>query len=286
MSNPYSYPTMPGPSTVSPVLKWPGGKRQLLRQIYPLLPKHFSFYCEPFLGGGALFFALKPSFAIVNDINKDLIEMYGVIRNDVDLLIESLNKHKNTKEYFYKIRNLDRDPILYHSLSPVERASRLIFLNKTCFNGLYRVNSSGQFNSPYGYYEHPNITNEDVLHAVSLYLNRNKISFRCEDFSKILACLPFDSFVYLDPPYDPISKTSDFTSYTKHGFTRMDQIRLKECCDNLSDQGGKFMLSNSATPFMLNLYSNYHIHILSANRSINSDAKRRGQVSEILVTNY
>ena len=286
MSNPYSYPTMPGPSTVSPVLKWPGGKRQLLRQIYPLLPNHFTFYCEPFLGGGALFFALKPSFAIVNDINKDLIEMYSVIRNEVDSLIESLSKHQNTKEYFYKIRSLDRDPIFYHSLSPIERASRLIFLNKTCFNGLYRVNSSGYFNSPYGYYEHPNIINERVLREVSSYLNNSRISLRCEDFSKILTRLPSDSFVYLDPPYDPSSKTADFTSYTKHGFTRMEQIRLKVCCDNLSDQGIKFMLSNSATPFMLDLYSKYRIHTVAANRSINSDAKKRGRISEILVTNY
>ena len=168
---------MPKNKLVAPVVKWVGGKRQLLDEITPLLPKRINAYCEPFLGGGAVLFSIQPSKAVVNDLNADLITVYEVIRDDAEDLIESLKKHKNTSEYFYEMRDVDRDKASYQALSKVEKASRLIYLNKTCFNGLFRVNSSGEFNSPFGHYKNPNIVKEPVLRAVSKYLNANNITF-------------------------------------------------------------------------------------------------------------
>lgn len=271
---------------VVPVVKWVGGKRQLLSEITPLLPKHFSTYCEPFLGGGAVLFSVQPSKAIVNDLNTDLITVYEVIRDDADALIESLKKHENTAEYFYAIRDMDRDKANYQTLSKIEKASRLIYLNKTCFNGLFRVNSSGEFNSPFGHYKNPNIVNEPVLKAVSRFFNTSHISFYNEDFAITLGRLRKGSFVYLDPPYDPISDTANFTGYNKGGFDRKEQIRLKQCCDALSARGIKFLLSNSATDFIKELYQDYHITIVKAKRAINADARKRGAIEEVLIRNY
>ena len=235
---------------VIPVVKWVGGKRQLLDEITPLLPRRITSYCEPFLGGGAVLFSIQPSKAIINDINEDLMLVYEVIRDDVEGLIKSLEQYENTSEYFYKIRDIDRDKEFYHSMSKVERASRLIYLNKTCFNGLFRVNSSGEFNSPFGYYKNPNIVNAPVLRAVNKYFNANKIQIYNEDFEETLKRVNKGGFVYLDPPYDPVSDTANFTGYNKGGFNRKEQERLKECCDELTRRGVKFMLSNSATAFI------------------------------------
>ena len=271
---------------VAPVVKWVGGKRQLLNEIIPLLPKQIPSYCEPFLGGGAVLFAVQPTKAIVNDLNKDLITVYEVIRDDADALIESLKRHENTSEYFYAIRDLDRDRDTYSSLSNVEKASRLIYLNKTCFNGLFRVNSSGEFNSPFGRYKNPNIVNEPVIRAVSEYLNSGSITFYSEDFAETLKRVEKGGFAYLDPPYDPVSSTASFTGYSKGGFDRDEQIRLKHCCDELTRRGVKFMLSNSATDFIKELYRDYNVAIVRAKRAINSDASKRGAIEEVLVTNY
>ena len=205
---------------VIPFVKWVGGKRQLLDEIIPLLPKHFTTYCEPFLGGGAVLFSIQPSKAIVSDLNIDLITAYEVIRDDVEALIESLKKHENTTEYFYAVQDMDRDKTSYQALSRIEKASRLIYLNKTCFNGLFRVNSSGEFNSPFGHYKNPNIVNEPVLRAVSKYFNASSITFYSEDFSETLSRIGKGGFVYLDPPYNPISDTASFTGYNKAGFNR------------------------------------------------------------------
>jgi len=273
-------------SLVSPVVKWVGGKRQLLDVIIPLLPKQISFYCEPFLGGGAVLFFLQPEKAIVNDLNTDLIAVYEVIRDDVEELIALLKEHKNTAEYFYTIRNLDRDKNIYQSLSKLEKASRFIYLNKTCFNGLFRVNLSGEFNTPFGRYKNPNITNESVLRAVSEYFNMSNIMFYNEDFAKTLDRVKENGFVYLDPPYDPISGTANFTNYNKDGFTREEQIRLKHCCDILDKRNVKFMLSNSATDFIKDLYKDYYITIVKAKRAINSNANKRGEIEEVIITNY
>ncbi len=271
---------------IKPVVKWVGGKRQLLEVITPLLPKQITSYCEPFVGGGAVLFSIQPNSAIVNDLNGNLIAVYEVIRDDVESLILSLEKHENTAEYFYSIRDLDRDKKTYLSMPKVEKASRLLYLNKTCFNGLFRVNSSGEFNSPFGHYKKPNIVNALVLRAVSHYFNTNKIVFCNEDFAVTLQRLPKGSFVYLDPPYDPVSNTANFTGYNKSGFDRNEQMRLKKCCDDLTIRGIKFMLSNSATDFIKELYKDYNITTVQAKRAINSNASKRGAIKEVLIRNY
>ena len=271
---------------VAPVVKWVGGKRQLLDQIIPLLPKRFTSYCEPFLGGGAVLFFLQPNTAAVNDLNGDLILLYEVIREDVDALIASLRTHENTQEHFYAVRDLDRDREAYDALSRVEKASRLLYMNKTCYNGLFRVNNSGEFNSPYGHYKRPNIVNEPVLRAVSRYLNTNEIELYNEDFALTLERVPKGGFVYLDPPYDPVSDTASFTGYNRGGFDRDEQVRLKECCDRLTQRDVKFLLSNSATPFIRELYADYKITLVRARRAINSDGNKRGAIQEVLIRNY
>ena len=271
---------------VAPILKWVGGKRQLLETFKPLFPKKITSYCEPFIGGGAVFFHLQPETAFVNDINEDLILVYKIIRDNVEDLIIELSKYQNNAEFFYKIRDLDRNKEKYSILSEIERAARIIFLNKTCYNGLYRVNNSGEFNTPFGNYKNPNIINAPVLRAVSKYLNDAEITLTSLDYAEILNNIPKNTFVYLDPPYDPISTTSNFTGYSKGGFTREDQIRLRECCDNLDGKGIKFMLSNSATDFILEQYSKYNIKIIQAKRFINSVGSGRGNVDEVVIRNY
>ena len=271
---------------VAPVVKWVGGKRQLLGAITPLLPRRIAAYCEPFLGGGAVLFSIQPAQAIVNDLNGDLITVYQVIRDDVDALVESLKAHRNTPEYFYAIRDMDRDRAAYADLSQVERASRLIYLNKTCFNGLFRVNSAGAFNTPFGRYKNPNIVNEPVLRAVNRYFAAGGVTFFHEDFAKTLARVEPGALAYLDPPYDPVSDTASFTGYSKGGFDKNEQLRLKRCCDDLTRRGVKFVLSNSATDFIKDLYQDYEILVVKAKRAINADASRRGAVEEVLIRNY
>lgn len=271
---------------VAPVVKWVGGKRQLLDEIAPLLPKRISTYCEPFLGGGAVLFARQPQKAIVNDLNSDLMLVYEVIRDDLAALIDSLQKHKNTSEYFYQLRDLDRDKESYKNMSKVEKASRIIYLNKTCYNGLFRVNASGEFNSPFGNYKNPNIVNEPVLRAVNKYLSSSNILLLNEDFSVTLQRVPRGGFVYLDPPYDPVSDTASFTGYNKGGFDKSEQVRLKKCCDDLTQRGVKFLLSNSATLFIQELYAGYTFKTVYAKRAVNSDADKRGFVQEVLIRNY
>ena len=271
---------------VSPVVKWVGGKRQLLDDITPLLPKQISTYCEPFLGEGAVLFARQPKNAIINDLNDDLMLVYEVIRDDVESLIMSLQEHENTSDHFYQVRDLDRDKESYKLLSKIEKASRIIYLNKTCYNGLFRVNASGEFNSPFGHYKKPNIVNEPVLRAVSKYLSSPNIQLFSEDFAATLQRVPRGGFIYLDPPYDPVSDTASFTGYNKGGFDKAEQIRLKECCDALTQRGVKFLLSNSATEFIRELYAEYAIKTVYAKRAINSDADKRGAVQEVLIRNY
>lgn len=271
---------------VAPVLKWVGGKRQLISTFTPLFPKRITSYCEPFVGGGAALFHLQPNIAYVNDINTDLICAYTVIMEKVDELIEELKKYKNEPEFFYSVRDWDRDREKYNSLSEVEKAARMLYLNKTCYNGLYRVNHAGEFNSPFGYYRNPNIVNEPVLRAVSAYFNAATVHFSSMDYAEVLADITRETFVYLDPPYDPVSETSSFTGYSKGGFSKDDQIRLRECCDDLDRRGVKFMLSNSATPFIREQYRAYRIIVVQAKRAINSVGSKRGDVDEVVVRNY
>ncbi len=269
-----------------PVLKWVGGKRQLLEAFAPLLPEKIPSYCEPFFGGGAVLFSLQPHKAHINDINNELIQCYCTIRDCVDELIDELRKYRNEADFFYSVRNLDRDRAKYESLSNIERAARLLYLNKTCYSGLYRVNSAGEFNTPFGKYKNPNIVNEQALRAVSQYFNAADITFTSTDYSEVLRNVGKDTFVYLDPPYDPISTTANFTSYSKEGFGKEEQIRLRECCDELNSRGIRFMLSNSATPFIKEQYSHYNQTIVFAKRAINSVGTKRGKVDEIVIRNY
>lgn len=271
---------------VAPVVKWVGGKRQILDEILKYVPDDFSTYYEPFVGGGAVLFALCPQKAVVNDVNSELINIYQVIRDDADALVNDLKKHENNREYFYNLREKDRDKDSYCKLSPVERASRIIYLNKTCYNGLFRVNRAGEFNTPFGNYKNPNIVNEFVLKAVSEYFSHAEIRFTCMDFEEVLKNIRKDSFVYLDPPYDPVSTTANFTGYDKGGFDKGEQIRLKNVCDRLNKKGIRFLLSNSATEFILNLYRDYTVEIIHANRAVNSNPNKRGEVDEVLVSNY
>jgi len=271
---------------VSPVLKWVGGKRQLIDTLTPLLPKKIGTYCEPFVGGGALFFNMQPKSAYINDINEELVRVYEVIKNDVESLILALEEFRNEADYFYNIRDWDRNKEKYSLLPDIEKAARVLYLNKTCYNGLFRVNNSGEFNSPIGNYRNPNIVNAPTLRAVSSYFNSAEINITAYDYAEVLGGLPKSTFVYLDPPYDPVSDTSSFTGYSKGGFSRNEQIRLRECCDELHKRGIKFMLSNSATDFIKEQYANYNIIIVQAKRAINSDGAKRGEVDEVVVRNY
>ena len=273
-------------SEISPILKWVGGKRQLLNALSPLFPKDYDVYCEPFLGGGAVLFYLKPNKAIVNDVNGDIMNLYQVVKTDVEALIVKLKTFKNTSDCYYQVREWDRDKILYESMDPVARAARILFMNRTCFNGVYRVNSKGFFNVPYGRYKNPIIADEVNLRAVSQYFNEADIEFCSGDYADVFANLPQNSFVYLDPPYDPVSDTANFTGYAKGGFSREDQIRLRGCCDGLNARGIKFMQSNAATPFIMELYHDYNITMVKANRSINRNGDGRGAVDEVVIRNY
>ena len=272
---------------VAQFLKWVGGKRQLMPTIVEHLPENIKDYkyIEPFIGGGAVLFNLQPKNAIINDFNEELINVYQVIKNNLDELIIDLKKHKNEADYFYSIRSLDRNSE-FKKLTAVKRASRIIFLNKTCFNGLYRVNNAGEFNSPFGRYKNPNIVNEPTLKAVNKFLNNNNIEINSGDYSEILKQADKKCFVYLDPPYHPISESSNFTGYVQGGWNIYDQIDLKTACDELHKRGVKFLLSNSSADFIKDLYKDYKITIVKANRAINSNGADRGEVDEVLIRNY
>lgn len=271
---------------VIPFVKWVGGKRQLLDEIDKYIPKHYTKYYEPFLGGGAVLFHIQPSDAVVNDTNEELINLYTVIKESPEKLILDLKKHQNDEDYFYEVRSWDRDKSKFDSLSDIEKASRIIFLNKTCYNGLFRVNNAGEFNSPFGRYKNPNIVNEVTIRAVSKFLNKNGITFYNTDYKKVLSWTRKGAFVYLDPPYDPVSDSANFTGYTSSGFDKEEQQRLKEACDKLNERGVKFLLSNSSTDFIREIYKDYEIIPVQAKRNINSKGCSRGDVTEVLVRNY
>ncbi len=271
---------------VSPFVKWVGGKRQLLEEITKYRPKKFSTYYEPFVGGGAVLFHLQPAKAVINDMNEDLINLYRIIKEKPEELTENLKKHKNDRDYFYKIRGIDRDENKYKQMSDVEKASRIVFLNKTCYNGLFRVNSSGEFNSPFGNYKNPNIINSITIMAVSKYLNSNDIRIENVDYEHAVEDACKSDFVYFDPPYYPVSNSSSFTGYTCNGFDGEQQERLKNVCDKLDRKGVNFLLSNSSTAFIRDLYNDYEIITVTARRSVNSNANQRGEIDEVLIKNY
>lgn len=256
-------------------------KRQLLGILRKNVPLNYSCYIEPFVGGGALLFDLFPMNCIISDINSELVNAYIVIKDNIKELIESLKKHKNEEEYYYKIRSLSPD-----SLSPIERASRFIYLNKTCFNGLYRENSKGGFNAAFGKYDNPNIVDEENLLAVSFFLNSRNIEILNQDYTLTCQKAKKKDFVYMDPPYYPSKKTS-FTKYNKNKFLENEQLKLFDVFSELDKKGCYVMMSNSNTPFILDLYKDYNILKIEANRSINVDIKgRKKQEVEVIIKNY
>lgn len=272
---------------IKPLLKWAGGKRQLLSYILPKIPSDYNCYLEPFIGGASVLMAISPKKAIVNDLNFDLINTYLAVRDYPEELIQILKEHKinHNEEYYYYVRAFDRE-LNYKKLTSVEKAARLIYLNHTCYNGLYRVNNDGFYNTPIGKYKNPKILDEINIKNVSRYFKENDIRFMCTDYLDMLKLARKGDFVYLDPPYDPISESASFTKYTKNGFDKEDQIKLKEECDRLDKIGVYFLQSNSDTEFIRELYKDYYIETIEASRNINSIGNKRKKVNEVLISNY
>jgi len=266
-----------------PFVKWVGGKSQLLPELLKRIPKKVNRYFEPFIGGGALFFKYSPQNACISDANLELINAYEVVRDNVEELIEELKKHIYEEKYYYEMRNIDRTSS-YQAFSKVKRASRLIYLNKTCFNGLYRVNSKGYFNTPFGKYTNPTIADGDNLRACSSALKGATILHA--GFESIEVSITKEDFVYFDPPYVPLNATSLFTQYNSEGFDLETQKKLFELCDRLDKKGIRFMLSNSFSPIVLELYQKFKIEEVLSPRFINSNAKKRGSIKEAIITNY
>lgn len=263
-----------------PFLKWAGGKGQLIQQYLPYFPTQFDTYYEPFLGGGAVFFHLMPGRSVLTDINPELVNVYRCVRDQVEDVIWLLKGHERShcQDYYYWVR---ANP----GVRSVERAARLIYLNRTCFNGLYRENSKGLFNVPMGRYKNPTICHVDLLRSVSLALKQTQLEVR--SFDAILqGAVTHRDFIYFDPPYYPISATSSFTSYSRYPFHADDHIRLRDTFLTLANRGIRAMVSNSDCPFVRDLYRDFPIHTIYASRAINSKAERRGKITEVLITSY
>ena len=275
---------------LKPFVKWAGGKRQLLGEIRKNLPPDISCrtYYEPFIGGGALFFDLRPGKAVINDSNPELMLAYKIIRDHAEDLISALAKHQAhySVDYYYEVRALDRDPAFQH-LSGIEKAARFIFLNKTCYNGLYRVSSRGVFNVPAGKHKSLNICERALLENIGGYLNSADITVLNTDFAEAVSGADACSFVYFDPPYHSLSKTG-FSSYRPGGFTEGEQIRLRDLYLRLTAQGIPCLLSNADTSFIRDIYRHSSIRIIpvTARRMINSDPGGRGSADEVLIKNY
>ena len=273
-----------------PFVKWVGGKRGLLSQIVPLIPKEFNNYFEPFVGGGALFFELyslgllKDKNVYLFDINSELINAYNIVKSNPSDLVKELKKfkEKHSKEFYYEVRAWDREE-KFLKRSEIERATRFIYLNKTCFNGLYRVNSKGYHNVPIGSYKNPNICDELVIYNASEALQNATILN--SSYKEVLLHAKENDFVYFDPPYYPLTPTSSFTSYNENTFLDKEQKELFEAFDKLAKQNSHVMHSNSDTDFINELYKEFEIRNIQANRFINSKSSGRGKISEVLVKN-
>lgn len=258
----------PNEVSIKPFLKWAGGKTQLIPELAKLIPLQYNKYIEPFIGGGAFFFFLNPEKSIISDSNAELITTYKAVRDNVEAIIKLLSKYKNEETFFYKIRSLDTA-----KLTDIERAARLIYLNKTCFNGLYRVNKKGEFNVPFGKRDN-NFLNKETLRDASEFLQNTKILN--SDYLKTLQkyAKPGD-FIFLDPPYYPVGKFSDFKRYTKEFFYHQDQVKLRDEFDRLVQLGCHVLLTNSDHPTILELYKNYEIRIIETKRLISSNPETR-----------
>jgi DNA adenine methylase len=273
---------------LKPYLKWAGGKRQLLPEIEKQLPADMAAYTyyEPFVGAGAVFFHLLPRKAVINDFNAELMMSYRAVKEQVDVLVKLLADHqkKNSEEYYYQIRNLDRDTKTFGALTDVEKAARLIFLNKTCYNGLYRVNSRALFNVPWGKYRNPAVCEEALLRRISVYLNSADITILNADFEEAVSGAGEHSFIYFDPPYHSPDK-SNFTGYRAGGFGEGEQERLRDVFVRVTERGAACLLSNADTEFIRKLYRDFEIVRVRATRAINADSSGRGLVNEVLIKN-
>lgn len=271
-----------------PFLKWAGGKRALLHEILPRVPDFSGNYIEPFLGAGAVMFALRPKNGVIaNDFNQDLIEVYQVVRDYPDELLKELKGLQNSKDDFIRIRAMDRSPG-FDTLDPIVRAARFIYLNKTCFNGLYRVNSNGFFNVPYGNYKNPGYDNPEPIHAASRFL-RSGVTLSSGDYRIASKMATSDDFIYFDPPYEPVSATSSFVAYQSGGFTQDDQRELVNEASRLTKLGVPVLLSNSDSPFIREIYEaagDFRISTVRVTRAISATTKGRGQVGEFLIDNF
>ncbi len=264
----------------APFLKWAGGKRQLLEQFarhFPA-PGSYGVYHEPFLGGGAVFFHLLPARAVLSDLNPELVEAYQVVRDDVEGVIRRLRGYRNEEEFYYEVRSLDPQ-----TLTQPERVARMLYLNRTCFNGLYRLNSAGRFNVPFGRYRLPRICRTSSLRAASRALAG--VELRVQPFEAVLDSAQPADLVYLDPPYQPLSRTASFTAYTREAFDEADQRRLAAVYRELDRRGCRLMLSNSNTDLVRELYGDFRIVKVQARRAINSRGAGRGLIDEVLVLN-
>ena len=271
-----------------PFVKWAGGKRQIIDKLKKYVPYEYNTYFEPFVGGGALLFELSPKKAVINDYNEELINVYKCIKDEekFDAMCRELDHHESnhSEEYYYEIRNIDRDKKKFNKLADYKRAARTIYLNKACFNGLYRVNSKNEFNVPFGKktkvntYEGPNL---GIVHCL---LNVYDIQLISIDFEEAVKDAKAGDFIYFDPPYD--SETSTFNSYTENGFGKEEQIRLAKVFKELADRGCYVMLSNHNTKLVNELYEGFNIHVIEAKRNINANGKKRGKVEEVIITNY
>lgn len=272
---------------LQPFTKWTGGKRQLLGELRSYMPETFGRYFEPFVGGGALFFDLAPEKAVINDFNEELINAYRQIKNNPAELINLLIKHKenNSKDYYLELRSADRDGRISR-MTGVERAARILYMLRVDFNGLYRVNSKNQFNVPYGRYKNPKIVDVDLLYQISEYLNENDVEILQTDFAEAVKDAETGDFVYFDPPYIPLNETSSFTSYTHEGFSYEEQVRLRDTFKELTERGVYAMLSNSSSPLVEELYKDFNIYFVEAQRTNGAKSSSRGKISEIIVTNY
>jgi len=271
-----------------PFIKWAGGKSQLISQYVSYFPKQYQNYYEPFVGGGAIFFHLQPQQSLLIDINLELVNVYRCVRDRVEDLIDRLEQHhqQHCADHYYQVRaQLAPNDDWFYQGNNVDRAARLIYLNKTCFNGLYRENSKGHFNVPIGSYKKPAIYDPEILRADSIALQ--SASIEPGSFDQVLQfAQSSDDFVYFDPPYYPLSPTSNFTAYNRYSFSEAQQIQLRDVVRELSDRGVKVMLSNSDCPFIQELYKEFNIYQIYATRNINCNAEKRGKITEVLVTSY
>lgn len=271
-----------------PFVKWAGGKRQIIDKLKMYIPDEFDTYYEPFVGGGALLFELSPKKAVINDSNKELMNVYEVLCDEEKFkkMCNVLNSYevKHSEEFYYDLRNKDRNKNTFNRLSDYTRAARTIYLNKACFNGLYRVNSKNEFNVPFGKKTKVNTYEGGNLITVSNYLTMNDIKMLSTDFEDVVKTAKKGDFVYFDPPYD--SDTGTFNSYTDEGFGKEQQRRLARVFKELDEKGVYVMLSNHNTTLINELYKDYNIHVIEAKRNINANGKKRGKVEELIITNF